>query len=91
MRPGIPTVQQIQPDLSLLDIQMPATDGAVVRVLREIAWVRETPIVTLTSYAMPGNRGNSLAAGCNSYIEKSVNPETIMHFAPLPHSAGPMP
>lgn len=91
---GIAKAQQILPDLILLDIQLPAMDGyAVAQALRGIASLRETPIVAVTSYAMVGDREKSLAAGCNGYIEKPIDPETfvseIRRFEPqLPTTAG---
>lgn len=93
---GILIAQQIHPDLILLDIQLPAMDGyAVARALREITSLRDTPIVAVTSYAMPGDREKSLAAGCNGYIEKPINPETfvgeIAHFGPPAHGTEPVP
>ncbi|HWL16960.1 MAG TPA: response regulator, partial [Opitutus sp.] len=67
------------PDLILLDIQLPGMDGyAVARALRSIAALARTPIVAVTSYAMVGDREKSLAAGCNGYIEKPINPETFV-------------
>ena len=68
-------------------------DGyAVARALREIAILRQTPIVAVTSYAMVGDREKSLAAGCNGYIEKPINPETfvteIEGFGPPPAPQG---
>ena len=66
-------------DLILLDIQLPSMDGyAVARVLRGKPCLCKTPIVAVTSYAMPGDRENALAAGFNGYIEKPINPATFV-------------
>ena len=54
-------------------------DGyAVARALRSNPALQDTPIVAVTSYAMPGDREKALAAGCNGYIEKPINPETFV-------------
>ncbi|HWY32430.1 MAG TPA: response regulator [Candidatus Acidoferrum sp.] len=75
---GIDAARHLLPDLILLDIQLPGMDGyAVARALREILDLRATPIVAVTSYAMVGDREKCLAAGCNGYIEKPINPETF--------------
>jgi len=75
---GIDAARHLLPDLILLDIQLPGMDGyAVARALREIKDLRATPIVAVTSYAMVGDREKCLAAGCNGYIEKPINPETF--------------
>lgn len=76
---GIELARTLEPDLILLDIQLPAMDGyAVARALRVIESVSKTPIVAVTSYALVGDREKSLAAGCNGYIEKPINPETFV-------------
>ncbi|HEX2874175.1 MAG TPA: response regulator [Polyangiaceae bacterium] len=71
---------QIQvPDVILLDIQLPGMDGyAVARLLRSIEALRATPIIAVTSYAMVGDREKSIAAGCNGYIEKPIDPQTFV-------------
>lgn len=75
---GIKLAGQIQPDLILLDIQLPVMDGyAVARALRQNPALEEVPIVAVTSYAMVGDRERVLAAGCTGYIEKPINPETF--------------
>jgi CheY-like chemotaxis protein len=67
------------PDLILLDIQLPVMDGyAVAKELRKQENLEKTPIVAVTSYAMPGDRENVLAAGCSGYIEKPINPDIFM-------------
>ncbi len=76
---GIALAAQIQPDLILLDIQLPQMDGyAVAGELRLNSDLKAVPIVAVTSYAMVGDRERTLAAGCNDYIEKPINPDTFM-------------
>jgi two-component system cell cycle response regulator DivK len=76
---GVESARAAAPDLILLDIQLPGMDGyAVARLLRSMESLRETPIIAVTSYAMVGDREKTLAAGCNGYIEKPINPETFV-------------
>jgi two-component system, cell cycle response regulator DivK len=66
-------------DLILLDIQLPTMDGyAVARELRRKGSLKDIPIVAVTSYAMAGDREKILAAGCDGYLEKPINPETFV-------------
>lgn len=77
-REGIYLALADTPRLILLDIQLPVMDGyATARELRKNAALASTPIVALTSYAMAGDREKALAAGCNGYIEKPINPKTF--------------
>lgn len=74
-RTGIEMAASERPDLILLDIQLPGMDGyEVARELRRMPEMKDTPIVAVTSYAMPGDRENCLAAGCTGYIEKPIDP-----------------
>jgi two-component system, cell cycle response regulator DivK len=77
---GIDTAARVLPDLILLDIQLPQMDGyAVAHRLRSNPDLAKVPIVAVTSYAMAGDRDKALAAGCNGYIEKPINPDTFMN------------
>lgn len=77
---GIEIASQQQPDLILLDIQLPVMDGyTVARELRKNPLSAGIPIVAITSYAMPGDREQALQAGCTGYIEKPINPETFIN------------
>lgn len=76
---GIDLADRLRPQLILLDIQLPTVDGyAVARALRANPALQSTPIVAVTSYAMSGDREKAIAAGCNGYIEKPINPETFV-------------
>ena len=72
----------INPDLILMDINLPDMDGyEVTRRIRRQEKFAALPIVALTAHAMVGDKKKSLAAGCDAYISKPINvrtfPETI--------------
>lgn len=76
---GIAEADRINPDLILLDIQLPGMDGyAVARHLRDNPKLTATPVVAVTSYAMPGDREKAYEAGCTGYIEKPINPDIFL-------------
>jgi two-component system cell cycle response regulator DivK len=76
---GVAAATELLPALILLDIQLPSMDGyAVARELRRHDALRTIPIIAVTSYAMVGDREKCLAAGCNGYIEKPINPDTFV-------------
>jgi two-component system cell cycle response regulator DivK len=73
------------PDLILMDINMPDIDGYTLTTqLRNIPKLFNVPIVALTANVMRGDRERSLAAGCDGYIQKPVDvdtlPEQIRHY-----------
>jgi CheY-like chemotaxis protein len=76
---GLEMAQRIKPDMILLDIQLPVMDGyAVARCLRKDPDLSRIPIVAVTSYAMSGDLEKAIEAGCTSYLEKPINPETFL-------------
>ena len=67
------TIEESQPALVLMDIQLPGKDG--FELLGEI---RESPhralrVVALTAHAMAGDRERALAAGFDGYITKPID------------------
>ena len=76
---GVEMAAKELPDLILMDIQLPAIDGleATRRISRSEA-TKHIPIIAITSYAMTGDREKAIDAGCVGYIEKPINPETII-------------
>ena len=77
-RQGIELALQNRADFIILDIQLPDMDGT--EVLRSIraALGHDTPVIAMTSYAMSGDRERLLAAGCDGYIEKPIDPELVL-------------
>lgn len=76
---GINSAQKNMPDIILLDIQLPEMDGyAIARALRKNEELKQTPIIAVTSYAMPGDKERAIEAGATGYIEKPVNPDTFI-------------
>ncbi len=78
-RKGIEMAISEKPDFIILDIQLPDMDGIdVLCAIRRSEANGRVPVIAMTSYAMSGDRDRFLAAGCNGYIEKPINPETII-------------
>ncbi|MCA9945421.1 MAG: ammonium transporter [Anaerolineales bacterium] len=68
-----------QPDLVLMDIQMPKMDGMeAIRRLRAQEETAVLPIIAITGLAMTGDRERILAAGANFYLSKPIRLEVLL-------------
>lgn len=71
-------IDEVNPDLVLLDINMPVLDGyAVIRQIRESPRFRHLPVVAVTAYAMKEDRDRVLGAGFDSYVSKPIDPTVL--------------
>ncbi|HSH73574.1 MAG TPA: response regulator [Methylophilaceae bacterium] len=78
-RDGIYAALNHQPDFVLLDIQLPDMDGSeVLHAIRADVNGINLPVIAVTSYAMSGDRERLLAQGCTGYLEKPIDPCTII-------------
>ena len=76
---GFELALEQKPAFIILDIQLPDMNGLdVLRKIRGAEEGEEIPVIAMTSYAMAGDRETTLAAGCNGYIEKPIDPERVM-------------
>jgi CheY-like chemotaxis protein len=67
-------IAQQRPDLILMDLQLPGTDGlTLTRQLKADPRFALIPIVALTASAMKGDEEKALQAGCDGYLAKPLD------------------
>src|SRR3954468_4612628 len=70
---GLTLARAEQPDLILMDIQLPGMDGlAATALLKADPATASIPIIALTAMAMKEDREKTAAAGCDAYIAKPL-------------------
>lgn len=63
-------------DLVLMDIRMPGMNGyEATKLIRKFN--KDVVIIAQTAYGLEGDREKSIAAGCNDYISKPINIDTL--------------
>lgn len=63
-----------QPDLILMDIQLPEVSGLeVTKWIKEEEKLADIPIVAVTAFAMKGDEERILDGGCEAYISKPIS------------------
>ena len=76
---GIQLALGRQPDLILLDINMPGMDGyQVMEVLKTYARTRSIPIIAVTANATPRNSAMGGTSGLVDYLTKPLNAEKFL-------------
>ncbi len=76
---GVRLAEAHQPDLILMDIQLPGMDGyEATRCIRRQPALARTPIIAVTSYALSGDDAKAVAAGCDAYIAKPFSPRALL-------------
>jgi two-component system cell cycle response regulator DivK len=70
---GLALARTEQPDLVLMDIQLPGMDGLeACAILKKNEATRDITVIALTALAMKGDEERIRAAGCDGYIAKPL-------------------
>ncbi|SFD12094.1 ATP-binding response regulator [Pseudoalteromonas denitrificans] len=77
---GIELAFEYQPDLILLDINLPGMNGyKVLENIRKNSSMNNTPIIAITANAMASDKQKGLAAGFDNYITKPFDINALLH------------
>jgi two-component system cell cycle response regulator DivK len=76
---GCAMASSAQPDLILMDLELPAIDGwEATRRLKADPRTRDIPVIALSAHALAGAREQALAAGCDEFDTKPVDFERLL-------------
>jgi two-component system cell cycle response regulator len=86
---GVELARLHQPDLILMDIELPGISGLeATRLIRQDSELSGIPVLALSANAMEEDKAKALAAGCDDYITKPIGiksfPKTIHRYLPKP-------
>ena len=71
-------IEKGHPDVILMDISMPEIDGYTLTTqIKAIPGFQNVPIIAVTANVMRGDRERTLEAGCDGYIQKPIDIDTL--------------
>ncbi|MDO9314319.1 MAG: response regulator [Burkholderiaceae bacterium] len=71
-------IASFQPELILMDIQLPGMDGLeLTRMLKADPALKHIVVLAFTAYAMRGDEARMRAAGCDGYLSKPIDVSTF--------------
>jgi two-component system, cell cycle response regulator DivK len=70
---ALPLARKHQPNLILMDIQLPEVSGLdVTKWLKEDDALKDIPVIAVTAFAMKGDEQRIREGGCEAYISKPI-------------------
>ena len=76
---GVAMAGEYQPDLILMDFQLPILDGyEATRQIKANPATRHIPVIAVTSYALSGDEAKAMAVGCSGYVAKPYSPRKLL-------------
>lgn len=78
-RLALQTAQEQRPDLILLDVMMPETNGfEVLAQLRQNEATKDIPVIMLTALAQRADVARAVEAGVDDYVAKPFEPDDLI-------------
>lgn len=78
---GVEMALSEQPDLILMDINIPGLDGIeATRLIKANDETNTIPVIALTANAMRGDRERFIAAGCDDYLPKPISTSDLIRL-----------
>jgi two-component system, cell cycle response regulator DivK len=75
---GLRQVMTERPDLILMDINLPEVDGYTTTArIKAMPGMEAIKVIAVTANVMKGDREKTLAAGCDGYITKPIDVDTL--------------
>ena len=75
---GLEMARQLKPSLVLTDVNMGGMTGHEVATrLKEMPETRHAPVIAVTANTLPTDREIALVAGCDGYITKPIDIDTL--------------
>ncbi len=76
---GLRMVQEILPDLVLMDFGLPGMDGlSATKKIKANPATRHLTVLGLTAHAMKGDAEIALQSGCDGYLTKPIDTRTFI-------------
>jgi len=76
---GLELARERQPDLILMDIQLPGMDGlTATKIIKDDPLLKEIPVIALTGFAMAEDERKAMAAGFSGYITKPIRIKSVL-------------
>lgn len=77
-REAVTRAREVQPDLIVMDIQLPYVSGLeLIEEIKADEALRGVPIMAVTAYAGAGDEARIRAAGAEAYVSKPIS---VMKF-----------
>jgi len=78
---GLEKAREVQPDMILLDIMMPGTDGySICNQIKEDVTTKSIPVVFLTGKDRADDQGRSFKVGGDLFIKKPFSCERLLEI-----------
>ena len=76
---GVAMAREAQPDLVLMDVQLPKMSGLdATRAIRADPATATIPVLVVTSFALSGDDQRAMAAGASGYLAKPYSPRDLL-------------